>query len=252
MAGNIQAVSELLEVEVLRQQGNLATSVIVPERDLVPADIYSVEQSTNSLSYRFIKRFLDLALSGASLVILAPLFFVIAFAVRVSSPGPVFYRERRVGRFGKPFTIYKFRSMFTRDYLRKTLRHHEEEKAQVRFRTVKNGRGDPRITRVGAILRRWSLDELPQLINILMGEMSLVGPRPVIEAELANYGNDLPFYTLVYPGLSGLWQVSGRSDITYPARVAIDVMYCKKWSLLFDVVILIRTVPAVFRGKGAY
>lgn len=252
MAGNVQAVSELLEAEVFHQQDSLSTAVVVSVRDIPSADVYLGELSPNSFSYRFIKRFLDIVLSGTLLVVLAPFILLIAVAVRVSSPGPVLYRERRMGRFGRPFTIYKFRSMFTREYLRTRMRHHEDEKTHMRFRMAKNGISDPRITKVGAILRRLSLDELPQLINILKGEMSLVGPRPVVEAELSNYGDDLPFYNLVYPGLSGLWQVSGRSDITYPARVTLDVMYCKKWSLLFDFAILARTLPAVIRGKGAY
>lgn len=250
MAGNAQAITELVESELENQRGALS---VVSEIKVLPFDDMHFEGlPTSSFSYRFVKRSFDIAVSGALLLILSPLFLLIMLAVRVSSPGPVFYRERRVGRFGKHFTIYKFRSMFTRAYLRKVLNYRANEHAHMQLRMEKKRARDPRITRVGALLRRLSLDELPQLINILKGDMSLVGPRPVIDAELSHYGDHALFYNMMYPGLSGLWQVSGRSDVSYPARISMDVAYCQKWSLVLDMVILARTLPAVFQGTGAY
>jgi exopolysaccharide production protein ExoY len=252
MAEYVQAISDLLEREVQHQHDTSPTVLVKPVWTLSSDGIYLGRLPTSSFSYRFLKRFLDIAVSGVLLLLFAPFFLLIALAVRASSPGPVFYRERRVGRFGKHFTIYKFRSMFTREHLQRVSKYRDDEETQMRLRVGKRPAGDPRVTRVGALLRKLSFDELPQLINILKGDMSLVGPRPVIDAELSHYGRHVFFYKLMYPGLSGLWQVSGRSDLSYQTRVSMDVAYCKKWNPLLDIVILARTVPAVVRGTGAY
>jgi lipopolysaccharide/colanic/teichoic acid biosynthesis glycosyltransferase len=208
--------------------------------------------AASSFSYIFAKRTIDVVFSCLMLVMLAPVFLLIALLVRISSPGPVIYKERRVGRFGTHFVIYKFRTMYTREYLQNVLQYHESERDQLRRRISHKHVHDPRITRVGRLLRKLSLDELPQLFNVLKGDMSLVGPRPVVDAELVNYGSYAIFYKLVFPGLSGLWQVSGRNDVNFKTRVRMDVTYCRKWSLLLDIVILARTLPAVLKRKGAY
>lgn len=255
MAANSVTSSEILSSDV----GYLeyAEQHTVPmEREPIESsysnEIYSTQLKTSSVSYLFVKRVMDVAVSGILLLLHAPLFLLMAAAVRMTSPGPIFYRERRVGRFGKHFTIYKFRSMYTKEYLREIFGLMDTEHTQMQWRIEKKHIRDPRITKVGSIMRKLSLDELPQLINILKGDMSLVGPRPVVDAELSHYGSDAVFYRLMYPGLTGLWQVSGRNDVSYPARVQMDVAYCKRWSLLLDFAIVARTVPAVLKRKGAY
>jgi len=230
-----------------------APTVFMDELKVLSSDgTYLEGVAASTFRYKFAKRFIDMALSILMIVLLAPLFLVIAILVRMSSPGSVFYTERRVGRFGRHFVIYKFRTMYTKEYMRNVLNYHENEKELLRRRVEHKHVHDPRITRVGAVLRKLSLDELPQLFNVLKGDMSLVGPRPIVDAELVNYGGYAIFYKLVYPGLSGLWQVSGRNDVSYKTRVRLDVTYCRKWNLLLDIVILARTLPAVLKKKGAY
>jgi exopolysaccharide production protein ExoY len=230
-----------------------ATAVLMEEVKILTSDgMYQEGVAASSFRYTVVKRFIDIAVSSFLLVLLAPLFLLIAALVRLSSPGSIFYRESRVGRFGKHFTIYKFRSMYTREYLHRVLKYRETEHDQLLRRVARKHVYDPRITRIGDILRKFSLDELPQLFNILKGEMSLVGPRPVVDAEMPHYGSYAIFYKLVLPGLSGLWQVSGRNDVNFKTRVRMDVTYCRKWSLMLDFAILAKTFPAVLRKKGAY
>jgi lipopolysaccharide/colanic/teichoic acid biosynthesis glycosyltransferase len=250
--GNSGAIAEILEGEVRHHEHSPSRAVFL-DRVIYSAEIsQSAGLPITSFSYLVLKRLIDTGVSGASLLLLFPVILAVGLAVRLSSPGPVFYRERRVGRFGRHFTIYKFRSMYTKEYLRDVLKYEENEHAQMQRRTEKKHLRDPRVTAVGAILRKLSLDELPQLFNVLKGDMSLIGPRPVVDAELMNYGSYVVLYKLMYPGLSGLWQVSGRNDVSYKSRVRKDVAYCKRWSPLLDFVILARTVPAVLKGKGAY
>ncbi|HEU5314573.1 MAG TPA: sugar transferase [Chloroflexota bacterium] len=195
-----------------------------------------------------LKRGVDILAAGAGLLLLAPLFALIALLVRCDSPGPIFYRQRRLGKHGQPFDMLKFRSMY---------RDAEQRLADLRARNEATGplfkmKNDPRVTRVGRILRRTSLDELPQLFNVLRGEMSLVGPRPPIPAEVEQY-EDWQFGRLrARPGITGLWQVSGRSEVPFLDMVRLDLHYIRNWSLGLDVEILLRTVPAVLKSKGAY
>jgi lipopolysaccharide/colanic/teichoic acid biosynthesis glycosyltransferase len=237
-----------------RQSGLAATpAVLMEDVKIFTSDgMYLEGVAESSFRYTVVKRSIDLAVSSFLIALLAPLFLLIAALVRISSPGPVLYRERRVGRFGKHFTIYKFRSMYTREYLHGVLKFRENEHDQLQRRIAHKHVHDPRITRVGYILRKLSLDELPQLFNIMKGEMSLVGPRPVVDAEMPHYGSYAIFYKLVFPGLSGLWQVSGRNDVDFKTRVRMDVSYCRKWSLRMDLAILAKTFPAVLKRKGAY
>jgi lipopolysaccharide/colanic/teichoic acid biosynthesis glycosyltransferase len=177
-----------------------------------------------------------------------PLFLLIAAAVRVSSPGPVFFVQTRIGLGGEPFRMMKFRSMYA---------DAERRRAEVAALSDREGiclklRNDPRITPVGRLLRRWSLDELPQLLNVLAGDMSLVGPRPALPEEVALYPPDAHRRHAVPPGITGLWQVSGRADIGFSDMIALDLDYARRASLRLDLHILLRTFRAVTDGRGAY
>jgi len=189
-------------------------------------------------------------LMGGLLVL--PLFLLIALLIRLDSPGPIFYSQTRIGQNGKTFRAWKFRSMVQnadavlKDYLNQ---HPEMREDWEKHRKLRN---DPRVTRVGRFLRQTSLDEFPQLWNILRGEMSLVGPRPIIDEEIERYGDKFSLYTKVTPGLTGLWQVSGRNNLPYEERVNLDAYYVRNWSVWLDLYILIRTVWVVMSGEGAY
>lgn len=200
---------------------------------------------------KFLKRSFDIVVSTFLLIVLSPLFLYLIFKVR-QSQGPAFFGHQRVGQSNQQFPCYKFRTMVTNSaqVLEELLRNNPAAKAEwEREFKLKN---DPRITRIGDFLRRSSLDELPQLWNVLRGDMSLVGPRPVVHAELEKYNEDVSYYLQVKPGMTGLWQVSGRNDLDYDTRVALDVWYVRNWSLWNDIVILIKTVRAVLVRDGSY
>lgn len=199
--------------------------------------------------YRYAKRGFDLVAASLMLVICLIPGLLIATLIRLTSPYPVFYREERVGKHGIPFRIWKFRSMRPHHTPRLSSAPHVEGTV-LQWRMRKHLH-DPRITTIGRFLRRWSLDELPQLLNVLRGEMSLIGPRPVVKAETYLYKHLLPFYLAATPGLSGLWQVSGRSNLDYDDRAQLDATYVQTWSLGSDFKILLRTVPAVLGRVGA-
>lgn len=203
-----------------------------------------------SWSYRFVKRFLDVLVSALMMAALAIPAVFIALLIWLSSKGPIFYRERRIGRNGNEFLIWKFRSMRYDPPRHSHVAEARTGPVVLEWRMRKLG-ADPRVTPVGAFLRRWSLDELPQLINVICGEMSLVGPRPIVESEAVFYGKLFAYYLAAKPGMSGLWQVSGRSDIGYDLRIKLDAIYVGSWTLKSDFAILLRTVPAVFGCKGA-
>jgi Undecaprenyl-phosphate galactose phosphotransferase WbaP len=198
------------------------------------------------------KRVLDLVLTLIGGVLILPLLGLIALAILIDSRGRVFYSQARIGRDGEIFSAWKFRSMVRNadavldDYLARYPHLREEWERDHKLRN------DPRITRVGRILRRTSLDELPQLWNVLKGEMSLVGPRPIVSAEIVKYGNKFDLYTRVKSGITGLWQVSGRNDTSYEERVNFDVFYVRNWSVWLDFYILCRTIETVLFRKGAY
>ncbi|QPB43156.1 undecaprenyl-phosphate galactose phosphotransferase WbaP [Rodentibacter haemolyticus] len=202
-------------------------------------------------STRFIKRSFDIVISSLLLLLLSPVFAGL-FLLICQDGGKVVYSQNRIGRNKKVFKCYKFRTMVThsQQVLRELLERDPEAKRQ--WQKEFKLRNDPRITKIGKYLRKTSLDELPQLWNVLKGEMSLVGPRPVTRQELKYYGDDLTYYTMVCPGLSGLWQVSGRNDVDYSTRVYLDTWYVKNWSLWNDIVILIKTVNTVLKRDGAY
>ncbi|CAD5991133.1 sugar transferase [Agreia sp. COWG] len=194
------------------------------------------------------KRTLDITLSGLALLALAPVFAVLALLVRSDSPGPVIFRQERVGRKGVTFTMRKFRSMSVdAEQVLESLRDRNEG-AGVLFK-MKN---DPRVTRVGAVLRRFSLDELPQLWNVFIGDMSLVGPRPPLASEVAGYEDHVHRRLFIKPGLTGMWQVNGRSDLSWDEGVRLDLYYVENWSLTGDLMIMWRTVKVLTNPTGAY
>mgnify|MGYP005849597981 CR=1 FL=1 len=200
---------------------------------------------------RAIKRAFDLVVASLLLVLLAPLFLWLRRQIRKDG-GPAIFGHERVGRDGESFVCYKFRTMVPG--AQAELEHLLASDPELAREWEQNHKlkDDPRITPIGRFLRRTSLDELPQLWNVLKGEMSLVGPRPVVTEELARYGESLPYYFESTPGITGLWQVSGRNDVDYRRRVHLDCWYVKNWSLWYDVVILLRTIPILFRRNGAY
>lgn len=201
---------------------------------------------------QFIKRLLDLFLIFISLPFLLPLWALIALAIKLDSPGPVFYTQKRVGHGGKDILIWKFRTMVAN--ADEVLEQYLASDPALRTEWDRNFKlkHDPRITRMGRFLRRTSLDELPQLWNVLRREMSLIGPRPIVAEEIPLYGDDFDIYKQVVPGMTGLWQISGRNDTTYQERVNLDVYYVQNWSIWLDVHILIHTFISALQGRGAY
>jgi exopolysaccharide biosynthesis polyprenyl glycosylphosphotransferase len=199
-----------------------------------------------------LKRLFDFLMSFILTVTVLPLMLIIAFVIRIDSKGPVIHRQKRIGRFGRVFTTYKFRSMKVgaEQELARYLEHNPSAKQE--WQTKRKLEHDPRVTRVGKFLRRSSLDELPQLLNIFKGDMSFVGPRPIVKEELSYYSNNAHLYTQVLPGLTGLMQVSGRSDLSYEERVKLDSYYARNWSVWLDIVVLAKTVVAVATRRGAF
>jgi exopolysaccharide biosynthesis polyprenyl glycosylphosphotransferase len=195
-----------------------------------------------------VKSLFDRTCAALALLVLAPLFAVIAISIRLADHGPALFRQARIGRNGQGFTLYKFRTMVPDAEQRKSQLATYNEADGVLFKI----RRDPRITRVGAWLRRWSLDELPQLINVLIGDMSLVGPRPALPDEVACYSGHMLRRLVVKPGMTGLWQVSGRSDVSWEEAERLDLHYVENWSLVLDLQVLWKTGSAVIRGSGAY
>jgi exopolysaccharide biosynthesis polyprenyl glycosylphosphotransferase len=197
---------------------------------------------------RLVKAVFDVSLAALLLVVLAPVFLAIALLVKLDTGGSVFFRQTRVGRGGEGFKMVKFRTMHVdAEHRLDAIRAHNESSG-VLFKI----REDPRVTRTGRWLRRYSLDELPQLINVLLGDMSLVGPRPPLPTEVEQYPQDMRRRLVVKPGMTGLWQVSGRSDLGWDESIRLDLQYVENWSLTIDMVILMRTAMVVMRGSGAY
>jgi lipopolysaccharide/colanic/teichoic acid biosynthesis glycosyltransferase len=202
--------------------------------------------------YRVVKRGLDVLAVIAAGPILVPIIFVVACLVVLGSPGPVFYSHRRIRHDGAFFSMWKFRTMCVNsaEVLEDYLSRHPEARAE--WSRTHKLRHDPRVTKVGMLLRRYSVDELPQVWNVLTGKMSLVGPRPIVAAEVEKYKDSFSYYCRVKPGLTGLWQVSGRSRLSYEQRVALDREYVERWSLGRDLKILLKTIPSVVNQDGAY
>ncbi|WP_225429959.1 undecaprenyl-phosphate galactose phosphotransferase WbaP [Deinococcus detaillensis] len=229
----------------------------IPNQGLLPHNIGSiatleVRNNLRSRRSKMVKRTMDLLASVLGTLVISPILLAIAIAIKVDSPGPAVYRARRLGRDGKLFDCFKFRSMH-RDAeakLQEVLSTDPQLKAE--FEATHKLKDDPRVTRVGNLLRKTSLDEFPQLFNVIVGEMSLVGPRPIVEAEVVKYGEIYTAYKQVRPGMTGYWQANGRSDTSYSERVGMDSFYVTNWTPWLDLVILIQTVRVVLMGKGAY
>jgi exopolysaccharide production protein ExoY len=222
-----------------------ASQLLGPEETNRP-----VQESRDRLSPvgGLLKRSFDLLMSALALVLLLPTFAIVAILIKLTSPGPVFFRHARVGFRGQPFQCLKFRTMVTNsDVVLADLLSQSSPAAQEWSETQKL-KNDPRVSGIGQFLRKSSLDELPQLINVLLGQMSLVGPRPVTQGELKRYGRSSSKYLAARPGLTGLWQVSGRNSLHYSRRVALDRYYVTRWSPMLDLSIILRTIPALFKS----
>jgi Undecaprenyl-phosphate galactose phosphotransferase WbaP len=202
--------------------------------------------------YRVIKRVGDLVLSALAMPILLPVLLVLALLVKLTSPGPVFFSHRRICKNGAFFSMWKFRTMCVNssEVLERYLAAHPGARAE--WNQTHKLQDDPRVTKIGRVMRRLSLDELPQIWNVITGRMSLVGPRPIVAAEVEKYADCFQCYTRVKPGVTGLWQVSGRSTLSYEARVKLDCEYVAHWSLWRDLKILLLTVRSVVNQDGAY
>ena len=204
--------------------------------------------------YKFIKNLFDIIFSLFILVAFFPLFIIIALLVKLSSRGPIFFLQERIGKNNVPFKCIKFRTMYpeSKDILQNLL--NKDEKIKKEFEETHKIKNDPRITTIGKFLRKTSLDELPQFFNVLRNEMSIVGPRPIVKAEKKKYGKNLNKVLSIKPGITGLWQVSGRNNLTYKKRVKLDINYVKNYNLLMDIRILIRTFGVILfpLDRGAY
>lgn len=206
----------------------------------------------NELYANYFKRALDIALSILLLPIALPLLAFIYCLIKIDSNGPVLFKSERVGKDGKIFNIYKVRTMVVNAEEKLTELLKSDPHLKREWEIDHKLRNDPRVTRIGKFIRTLSLDELPQLWNVIKGEMSFVGPRPIVEAEVPKYGNHFRIYKSVKPGITGLWQVSGRNDISYEARVNFDRHYVEKMSFAQDLLIIGKTIPVALSKKGAY
>jgi exopolysaccharide biosynthesis polyprenyl glycosylphosphotransferase len=211
---------------------------------------------------RIAKRAFDIVGAVCAVAVLWPVFLGVALAVKLRDPsGPILYRHRRLSRNGKPVDVIKFRTMLWRycdgpgrpyKTALDTFKAMGRSDLIAEFEVSQKVEDDPRVSRLGRVLRRTSFDELPQIFNVLKGDMSLVGPRPIVAGELAHYGDSTAIFLALKPGITGLWQISGRSDISYDDRVKLDIYYVEHWSLLLDLRILTKTALAILSGKGAY
>ena len=206
------------------------------------------------LNYKIIKRFLDFIFAFLLIILLIPLFLIIGILIKISSKGSIIYIQKRIGKNNTSFSCYKFRTMHPQSkyLLKKILIKNKDFKNQ--FSETRKIINDPRITRIGKFLRFSSLDELPQIFNVLIGDMSFIGPRPIVKSEIKKYGKEFGQVFSIKPGISGLWQVSGRNNLTYDKRVELDINYSENINFLLDIKIFIRTIVVILFpfGKGAF
>lgn len=225
---------------------NISQTEITIENDCVEENINNIEDTKKN--YRIIKRALDIIISGVGLVILFPFLLVIAIAIKIDSKGPILFKHKRIGKDGKTIYIYKYRTMLPNaEEMIKDFNFEQLKEFKENYKLKK----DPRITKVGRFLRKTSLDELPQLINILKGKLSIVGPRPIIQEELERYGENADKFLSVMPGLTGYWQANGRSLTTYEQRMKMELYYVENCTLLLDIKIFFKTIFIVFKKEGA-
>ena len=251
-------------VPLMEEQGKyFPRLIVIPDLfGVSSAEVATIEiqgilglEIKNNLLYRsnrIAKRIIDLLFVFATSILILPLLGLLSLAIWLESGRPIFFRHERLGRDGRTFEAWKFRTMVkdSEQVLRSYLEDHPEMRQE--WEVTHKLKKDPRLTKVGSILRRMSMDEFPQLINVLKGEMSIVGPRPIVEEEILRYGDRYSLYSQVLPGITGLWQVSGRSDLPYEDRVWLDTHYVRNWSIWLDIVIMVRTVWVVLAGAGAY
>ena len=231
---------------------NLAREEIV---DDVVANIYALDNTTTNEGvlkrqspYKYIKRMMDVILATIALVVLSPIFLIIAIAIKIESKGPVFFKHTRIGKNGKIIKLYKFRSMvINAEELIKSFTPEQMKEYKENYKLT----NDPRITKIGKFLRKTSLDELPQLLNIIKGDLSIIGPRPVVTDELEKYGANTEKFLSVTPGLTGYWAANGRSCTTYEQRMQMELYYIDNLSLKMDVKVFFKTIEAVIKREGA-
>ena len=209
------------------------------------------KKTFNEITYSFLKRTVDITASATALLLLSPVFLVTSLAIRKDSDGPAMFTQKRIGKDGKLFEIYKFRTMVPDADKKLFELLDKDEKAREEYKVNKKLKHDPRITKVGNFLRKTSIDELPQLINVLKGDMSLVGPRPYLPREIDDMGSYYDTIIESKPGITGLWQVSGRSNTTFEERLHFDKEYNEKKSFTYDMGLLVKTVGSVVKGDGA-
>jgi exopolysaccharide biosynthesis polyprenyl glycosylphosphotransferase len=218
-------------------------------RPVAGLPLIHVEKPRYHGAKQFQKRLFDISFSGLVLVLTSPLLIAIAVAIKLDSKGPVFFRQERIGLDGKPFEMIKFRTMLDGAHgMVSDLAHHNESDGGVLFKI----RNDPRVTSVGRFLRKYSFDEIPQFANVLKRDMSVVGPRPPLASEVGSYDDNAKRRLLVRPGITGLWQISGRSDLSWEDSVRLDLFYVENWSMIGDVLISLKTVRAILSHSGAY
>lgn len=220
----------------------------INEQQLVVQKIDECMERSKVKTYDFVKRAIDIIIASIGLLICLPIFILIGIIIKIDSKGPVFFKHKRIGKHGKKLEIYKFRTMI--DNAEEAMKYFTEEQKK-EFKENFKLENDPRVTRVGKILRKTSLDELPQIINILKGEMSIIGPRPIVKNELEKYGKNQERFLSVAPGLTGYWAANGRSDVSYEERMALELYYVDNRSLLLDLKIFLKTIGSVLRGRGA-
>ncbi len=218
------------------------------EQQLVVEKIDECVSKSKIKAYDILKRFIDIIISTIGLIVCIPIFIIIGIAIKIDSKGPVFFKHKRIGKHGKKLEIYKFRTMI--ENAEEAMKNFTEEQKKEFAENFKL-ENDPRVTRVGKILRKTSLDELPQIINILKGEMSIIGPRPVVRSELEKYGSNQDKFLSVAPGLTGYWAANGRSDVSYEERMALELYYVNNRSLILDMKIFFKTIGSVLKGRGA-
>lgn len=252
LASMVNVASESFRnVLVIPNLSGVTNSAVVA-RDLSGTFAVEIKQNLLDPWVQRLKRALDLFGSVVGGLLICPLLLTIVVLIKLDSSGPAFYGHQRVGAGGKHFVCWKFRTMHlnAEQLLNECLQNSPS--LQIEWEQNQKLRNDPRVTRIGHFLRKSSLDELPQLWNVLVGEMSLTGPRPIVDAEVPKYKEDYALYKRIKPGMSGLWQVSGRSNIDYEERVAMDAYYVRNWSVWLDIILLARTVKIVVLGRGAY
>lgn len=222
---------------------------VIKEENIEKRGVFLKEKDNLSKrAYIVVKRFLDIFLSLIGLIILSPIFLIIAIIIKLDSKGPIFFIHGRIGKNGKPFGIYKFRTMVNNaEDLIKTFTPEQKAEFERCYKLEK----DPRITKIGSFLRKTSLDELPQILNILKGELSIIGPRPIVQAELEKYGDDKEKFLSVKPGLTGYWAANGRSDTSYEERIQMELYYVDNMSFWLDIKIFFKTILAVIKKEGA-